>query len=85
MKLEDADAHNIRSIYIKGKEEEQYFTLLFFCSLQFSCGAVEFAQKGDRRHSRRRFEFDDESKRVTHVGIGGDVFNYYKSYRPPGK
>ncbi|KAI6686065.1 hypothetical protein NL676_031978 [Syzygium grande] len=35
--------------------------------------------KGDRRHSRRRFEFDDESKSVTHVGIGGDVFNYYKS------
>lgn len=30
MKLEDADAHNIRSIYIKGKEEEQLFYSPFF-------------------------------------------------------
>ncbi|XP_048137406.1 MLP-like protein 34 [Rhodamnia argentea] len=30
---------------------------------------------------KEKVEFDDENKSVTHVGVEGDVFDYYKSYR----
>ncbi|KAI4379075.1 hypothetical protein MLD38_005414 [Melastoma candidum] len=36
---------------------------------------------GKSEKFKEKIEFDDAKKKVTHVGIEGDVFQYYKSYK----
>ncbi|KAI3431253.1 Bet_v_1 domain-containing protein, partial [Psidium guajava] len=35
---------------------------------------------GTKETLKEKVEFDDENKRVIHVGVEGDVFDYYKCY-----
>lgn len=80
MKHEDLDVYNLRSIYIKWKEEESLFTSSFFPPTNFHVGCGICAE-GKKETFKEKIQFDDEKKTSTHVGIEGQVFNYYKSYK----
>ncbi|KAK3442607.1 hypothetical protein EUGRSUZ_B02916 [Eucalyptus grandis] len=39
-----------------------------------------YSVEGKKETFKQKIQFDDKNKIATHVGIEGEVFNYYKSY-----
>lgn len=52
-----------------------------FLSLHFLLWGCEICAEGRKETLKEKREFDDENKTVTHIGIEGEVFNYYKSWK----
>ncbi|XP_010044193.2 MLP-like protein 28 [Eucalyptus grandis] len=40
-----------------------------------------FSVEGKKETFKEKIQFDDQNKIVTHVGIEGELFNFYKSYK----
>ncbi|XP_030447781.1 MLP-like protein 34 [Syzygium oleosum] len=49
-----------------------------------SAGSVRkwtYSVEGRKETFKEKVQFDDQNKSITHVGIEGEVFNYYKTYK----